>query len=60
MGFRNNTLRCFLGSIAGLSSCLPTVLTGGIDPATWAFPLFQARGHDDMFMREMFELWVSL
>ena len=47
-------------SIVGLSSSQSTVLTEGTDPATRAFPLFWARGHTVMSVREMFELWVYL
>ena len=43
-------------SIVGLSSSQSTVLTERIDPAIRAFPLFWARGHTVMSVREMFEL----
>ena len=45
-----------MGSIAGLSSSQPTILTEGNGPATWEFPLVRARGHTVMSVREMFEL----
>ena len=60
MCIRNNTLRCFVDSNAGLSSSLPTVSTKETDPATWAFPLLRARGHTVISVNEMFELWVYI
>ena len=59
--FRNNTIRCFVGSIAAdLSSSQPTVLTEGMTQPPGHFLSFGLEGVFVMSVREMFEFWVYL